>query len=329
MASWFNRRCGMRVEESKHAILAEATDFVYNRFDVLFKDSFSFLQCIAKDGTIHVIPLHVEGHEASLGLWLSPVPEDAATAAVEYVFRTCRRISVVRYQHYSVPLLVKGRGGSVEKQNHWCIMLPATEADLDSRLSAKKRYNINREKRIAAEQIAHYEIFEHPAETVPEQIVECYFQYKAMTHGIDYHMTPREYLRCYHVTHVYVLRFTDTSEIGAILFSCEQGVNAYLENLTFNPAREKYSLGTILYDEYLRKLVRKGKRSLYLGHGHQIYKTHYGAQENATWNGCIYRTRLQCLLFHSTPAWCREILWRAKCFMKRTVHLLQVNPQST
>jgi len=311
----------MPIEETQNAVLAGESDCIYNRFRDFNQGKCSFLRFIGKTGNACTIPLLIIGKEARLGLWLSPVQEEAAIEAVEYVFRTYRKIKVVRFQHYLKPLRVPGRARDVQRQNHWSIMFPKTAEELIGRLGAKKRYNIKREKRIANDQLGSYEIHEHCAETVPQEIVECYFAFKQKTHGIDYRMSPGEYLQRYHVSHLYVLRFPSSREIGAIICSCEQGCNVYLENLAYDPALEKYSLGAILYDEYLRILVRKGKRSLYLGHGHQVYKTHYGAKEDTTWSGSIFRTRLDAFLLDTLPNLC----WTAKQMAKHCVRPFRRN----
>ena len=196
-------------------------------------------------------------------------------------------------------------------------MLPGTAEELDSRLSAKKRYNIKREKRLAREQIADYEIVSFPAAEVPLGIIKQYFVFKQSGYGIDYHMTPAEYLTKYHVSHVYTLRFIQTREIGAIVCSCEQGDNVYLENLTYNPELKKYSLGSILYDEYLKLLIQKKKRSLYLGYGQQVYKSLYGAEEHTTYTGKMYRSNIVYLQQEWLPNQKKRLIRKTKKILKK------------
>lgn len=298
------------IEETSKAKLCEKDDFIYNRFDEIYTCNNDFLLCHFDDGAEYIIPYHFENEEAQFGLWLSDAPEECVIAAAKYVFRNYRQIRRIDYRFYLHPLSFHGE--KPEQRNHWSVSIPETEMELEERLSSKKRYNIKREKRIASEQIGAFKVKEYSAESVPDELIESYFRFKLSTYGIDYHLSAREYLNNFHVSHVYALAFSETGEIGAIICSCEQGCNVYLENLTYNPEYKKYSLGAILYDEYLRILVKKKKRRLYLGYGHQVYKSLYGSREDLTWNGSIYRSAFLCLITVTIPGLQRKILHSVK-----------------
>ncbi len=267
---------------------------IYNRFDLLYDSGCSVFDAEC-DGTVYRIPYHVSGSEAQLGLWLNPVPEECVDAVCDRL-KTEYGVRIARFEQS--PVLYQ-KQCQAEIGNHWHVDLPQTADELDGRLSKKKRYNMRREKRIAEEEIGAYEIAQYPAENAPQQVIDAYFAFKSSSHGADYGMSAQEYLRRYHVTNVYALRFSE--EIGAVLFGCEQSDTVYLENLSYNPSYKKYSLGSILYDEYLKILIEKGKKRLLLGGGHQEYKSYYGAVEQTTYSGAIYLHRGDYLRQYAIP----------------------------
>ena len=295
------------------------TDFIFNRFDNMFPSENMLLTAHLKDAE-YQIPVHFEEKYAKFGLWLSDIPEKAVCEAAKYVFGTRPELRTITFENYLQNVSDTWPAQSSLERNHWSIALPETAEELDGRLSAKKRYNIKREKRLAREQIGEYEILSYPAADVPSEIIDLYFAFKQSGYGIDYHMTAEEYIKRFHVSHVYILKFLESQRIGAIVCSCEQCPNVYLENLTYDPELKKYSLGAILYDEYLKILILKKKRSLYLGYGKQVYKSLYGAQENTTYSGKLYRTRR----LYLRSEWIPKQKNRAIRFIKRTIKKLDV-----
>ena len=304
------------IEENTEWLLSPDTDFIYNRFDLIFPSE-SVLLAVRLDDKTYQIPVHFENNAAKFGLWLSPAPAEVICEAAKHVFQKHPPLKTISFEHYLQDISTVWKEQVAISRNHWNIMLPGTAEELDSRLSAKKRYNIKREKRLAREQIGEYEIASFPAAEVPSEIIEQYFAFKQSGYGIDYNMTPAEYLTQYHVSHVYVLQFVLTGEIGAIVCSCEQGENVYLENLTYNPELKKYSLGAILYDEYLKLLIQKGKRSLYLGYGKQVYKSLYGAEEHITYSGKLYRSSFVYLKQEWLPNQKKRLIRKTKKLIKK------------
>ena len=288
----------MVIENCSNFSLSPEVDFIYNRFDYIYPSNFTLFKVQVND-TVYEIPVHYDTEAAQIGLWLSPAPPESVDEVVKTIFAGNSNIKTITYQNYLHNAGCQ-RGASIER-NHWSIQFPKTPDELDARLSSKKRYNIKREKRLAKDQIGDYTIIEYSADTVPGDVIEQYFDFKHNGYGIDYHMSAAEYLDQFHVSNVYVLCFSEAKRIGAIICSCEQGQNVYLENLTYDPYYKKYSLGSILYDEYLKILIKKQKRSLYLGYGQQIYKSMYGAHEAITFSGTIYRTKMLFLLVEWLP----------------------------
>lgn len=223
-----------------------------------------------------------------MGLWLSELPKDLLLQLCRFLFQKYAKIKNICYQNYPQCLPRRNNCVNIER-NHWKILLPDNPEELHQRLSSKKRYNIKREKRLASEQLGGYSVLEYTPDSVPDSVINAYFDFKKNQFGTDYQTTPNGYLKQYHVSHIYVLQLTNA--IGAIVMSCEQGSNVYLENLAYNPEFGKYSLGSILYDVFLERLVLKGKNAIYLGYGHHQYKALYGAIEETVYSGTVYRSR--------------------------------------
>lgn len=76
-------------------------------------------------------------------------------------------------------------------------------------------------------------------------------------------MTEQEYIKKYHVTDIYELKFGNT--IAVVLLSCEQGTDVFLENFSFDNKLSKQSPGMIIYNLYLKMLAKKQKERLFLG----------------------------------------------------------------
>lgn len=104
------------------------------------------------------------------------------------------------------------------------------------------------------------------AEKVLFKLIQVFWNYKNVSYGSDYAMTEQEYIKKYHVTDIYELKFGNT--IAAVLLSCEQGTDVFLENFSFDNKLSKQSPGMIIYNLYLKMLAKKQKERLFLGRGY-------------------------------------------------------------
>ena len=98
------------------------------------------------------------------------------------------------------------------------------------------------------------------AEKVLFKLIQVFWNYKNVSYGSDYAMTEQEYIKKYHVTDIYELKFGNT--IAAVLLSCEQGTDVFLENFSFDNKLSKQSPGMIIYNLYLKMLAKKQKERL-------------------------------------------------------------------
>ena len=272
-------------------------DFVRNDFSLLYPGS-EVLEA-RDESTFFEIPFNISGDKAELALWLENVPYKFISACCDWIFLNYPEVRTVEFSNF--PLFENDGKSEFIERTHWKVEMPPSSAELEARLSSKKRYNIKREKRLANEFFeTEFTVVNFTSETVPDEVIEKYFDFKKKTYNIDYKMKPGEYLKSYHVTDIYVLYFGDT--VGAIVCSCEQYENVYLENLTYDPEYAKYSLGAILYDEYLKKLIEKKKKSVYLGYGNYSYKALYGAVSQPVFFVTVYRSKCLFLKVIKIPA---------------------------
>lgn len=127
------------------------------------------------------------------------------------------------------------------------------------------------------------------AEKVLFKLIQVFWNYKNVSYGSDYAMTEQEYIKKYHVTDIYELKFGNT--IAAVLLSCEQGTDVFLENFSFDNKLSKQSPGMIIYNLYLKMLAKKQKERLFLWGGTYIYKTKYGSIEQKVCNQAFYKSK--------------------------------------
>lgn len=255
-------------------------DFIYNRFDLFAEDW--YVICFSCAGRQYALTAARQGKRLQLGVWLVRLPDGALCEVIRLLFLHLPDLEEVLYENSLTPA-----GRKPDLRNHFRIELPGTEEGLHSRLSAKHRYNLRRERKIIENELGPVEFAEFTGK-IPGEIVEEYFRFKRMTHGVDYHMTSETYLKTFHVTHAYLL--SAGKKCLGIVFSCEQCPIVYIENLTYNPEFARFSPGQVLYDHYLVRLIEKGNREIYLYGGNLSYKKRYGSTEETVYRGRIYRS---------------------------------------
>ena len=252
--------------------------FVYNRFDLIYENN-NYILTSDDDKSI-VIPVHVEGKNAFAGLWLADISTSLCENIFDYILNYFK-LDSISYKNSICAV------GKYSISNQWKILLPEAPDELSARLKKKGKYNLRREEKLLNEEHGPCHYYEYS--DIPEEIVKDYFIQKKENMGTEYEMTPYEYIEEFHVTNGYVMKIND--EIISVLFSCEQTRFVYLENLSYKKEYAKYSCGFLLYTYFLNTLISKGKAGVYLGDGHQQYKTRYGAVEQETYNGTYFKNK--------------------------------------
>lgn len=286
-----------------------APEFIYNRYDLWGesvdghttlwryqdKDFSVYFESLCKDNT------------ARLGIWLMPMKSEVLHRIARGVFHAFPYVKSIVIENATCDF----RGRSFQN-NHFRIELPKTVEELDQRLSSKGRYNIRREKRLLSGKNGGYVIRHYLAgDRDADKVWSSYFKYKSEAKKTIYDLTPDEYCAKYHVTDVYSLELGDRHDVAAMMLSCEQCSVVYLENMAFDETLASFSPGQILYDEYLKLLIQKGKKELFLAGGDYSYKKRYDSVEDIVFKGVIYRNKIR-----NNAQW-------ANCHARRAYHAMQ------
>lgn len=267
-------------------------EVIFNRPDILNKNY--VLLFISHEKGSRYLFVEIDENIANAGSFLMPITLAEAKTVNRYIFKKFKNIDEINWKN--IPFKFGVWKNSFQK----LIDLPTDCEELKKRLTSKNRYNLRREQRLIQEQLGDLK-FEMYDESVPPDIVESYFAFKNVTHNRDYHMTPEEYIKTYCVSTAYVMR--TAKEILAILFSCEQCECVYFENFTYNTKYQSYSLGSIIYDFFLEQLVRKGKKSVFLGGGTYEYKKKYGSKEIHVYICKLYRSKIKNVQIQGKRKW--------------------------
>lgn len=301
-------------------------DFIYNRMDLhSSKDPFHAVEISSKNAK-KVVQYRIRGNTAELGLWLVPVTKEELEALLLYIHTTHPDVGFASYVNGVLPY------GESREHNHFRIVFPETVEEMQRRVSAKSRAKMQKKLRRCEEAYGPLQLLEYDSGSLPPEIVDAFFAFKAIIRKRQYNMTPQEYLNRYHVSHCYVAKFGNT--IGAIRFSCEQCGVVYGENFTYNPDLSDYSLGRFIFMHHLIRMVEKKHSQLFFAGGNYEYKTHYGSIEETLYDckvdlnklaevakerDSLY-TRTKGFLKKHLPSGMVIFLWKIKCRMQRIMH---------
>ncbi len=255
------------------------SDFIKNRFDIIAKEYFSYE--VISDNDTYVITSKIEGNKCNLGLNFIDIPYNLVEVIINFIFQNHRRVNEIRID---ASLL---KYGYSRPYIYYHISLPDTSAELHSRLSRKSNYNIKREQKLINESVGKVTFSEYTYDTIPDDVMNVYFEFKKVPYKTKYNFSKNDYLSNYNVSDCYVL--SADNKILAIVLSCEQTNEVFLENLTYNSEFARYSPGQVLYDWYLTRLIEKGKTKLYLGGGDYMYKKRYGSISQSVYSNIIFR----------------------------------------
>lgn len=257
-------------------------DFTYNRLDIKYGRSYKVL-CVENASEKCYIPYHLEGDRVFLGVSMAPISTDCLQRVKEWFWEneaTVNYLDMFFVQAYDKQLI---------PVNNYIIYFNDIGENLLDRLSRKSKYNYRREKRILEEKIGKIDIKKYDISDITKDMVDAYFDMKKKTKNKVYNMNWKEYLETYFVSNAYVL--SDNKKIIGILFSCEKTQIAYLENFSYDTDYEKFSIGKILYYEFLNSLSKQGKKALYLAGGNYEYKKHFESENHFCFSGTISRNK--------------------------------------
>lgn len=270
-------------------------NFIYNRVDLYSPQNAELLAIKEVGGNIIYVPIEKNKHYVVIASWGMTISYKIIEEISKYIFSKYENIYSCIIRRAVVPDYI-GKQKCIK--NDIYINLPDDENELDARLSTKGRYNIKREKRIATDKFGECLLKDVSIKTNREKVLNLtkkFFEFKKKTYEADYLMSEEEYIEKYYVSNVYYMMFGNN--IASIIMSCEQTDNVYLENLTYDPNYAKYSPGQIAYDSYLRNLINKKKKTVFLLGGDYSYKKRYGSIERKVVEYCIHKHNLSAFIY--------------------------------
>lgn len=262
-------------------------NLIYNRFDLIHKEEPRNIKTFKTyyAGIEYKIELYSHGRIVDINIWGKDVPEPVIDRIREYIENSHAETCAIYVQRGCF-----NYDGTLMKGSECVLSLPATEEELLGRLSKKERYNIRRERRFGG--CGNIIIKTYSFNEIPFDLVEQYFEWKSISHGVDYNMTPKEYLNRYHVTDAMemIYRGNDGEEVRrvAVLFWCGVEEVAYFENFSFDGRYEKYSPGYLIYIDFLKELIFRKYKTVFLGGAGYGYKKKFDSVERSCFTGYIF-----------------------------------------
>ena len=257
-------------------------NFIHNRFDLQENCVWKLIKYkkgLRRDYYIQV-KYSFEEQTAYLGIYLTQLSNYVLKQIVRFIFRKNPEIMYVKSTNSFA------RGGEWYATNYFTIKMPGDSNSMDDLISSKSRYNLRREKRILEENFGNVDIYEKSVDESTKE-VETYIAWKNNQYDQDWHMSGEDYATSHCVTHVYSLN--SNGKILSLILSCEQTPIVFCENMAYDEIYGKYSVGQILYHEYLKRLNEKCVEEVYLMGGDYSYKKRYGSVENIVYNSLFYR----------------------------------------
>ena len=255
-------------------------NIIFNRFDLQGKE---YLVLNIKDNECDIcLHVSIQGNTAYLGCYLMQISAECFQAVIQYVFQMYENVKCIKYEN-----ALHGVGIYNESPQR-LIELPESIDELHNRLNSKGRYNLRREKRLIEENAGKYEVVFYESEEMLKEVVTKFFEFKKITHDREYGMTPEEYIERYKVSSAYVMQAEEATL--AVALSCEQCSDVYFDNFSYDVKYSQFSLGSVMYDIYLEKLIEKGVKTVCLGSDKYDYKKRYGSIRVEAYSGEVLRS---------------------------------------
>lgn len=293
----------VEIQEVENKKIMVCPNIHFNTPSVMGKKCIHFV--IIEWNNVTEIEVEVVGRKARIFAFLMPISYLAINKLIKYLFFKYKVI-LIEYDNILYAL------GVYSKVEQAIIHLPQNADELRRRNSSKTRYNIRREKRLIEEEVGKYSIEIYEKNDIPDEIVQKYFDYKKASHGRNFGISAQEYIQLHNVSSVYVMRAGE--KILAMCLSCESNYpNIYFENFSYSPELKKLSLGSVMYDIYLEKLIERKAEYVFLGNGQYEYKRKYGSQYIVCYTGKKYRY----MILDKMNYFCRVII----TFINKMTHI--------
>lgn len=268
-------------------------DVVQNRFGTVY-GAYTMLLLERDSGEKFYIPFHQDANKGYIGIVLTPLEKDEIKSLAKYIFSNYKSVKQLSCE-YSLQKISGFTRNYPTNQFH--LVLPETKEVLWERMSSKSKQTLRRKHNHLFNQFESEPEFLHytMAQGIPDEIVEAFFSFKKSLMDREYGLTAQEYLRQYFVTDAYVWKIATSSNDSkekylSMVFTCEQGQNVYLENLSYNPSYQKESPGFLLYSKVVEELIQKGKKEFFLGRKYRDYKQKFDSINTLCFDSIIFRS---------------------------------------
>ena len=260
----------------------DSDDLIYNRFDIIHsKNVKRYIYQVGNEE--YDIDCFFSKYGAYINVWGKVFPEHVFNKVILQIFLENKKTKYV-----SITRGGNNYNNELKSVNDFKIILPDTYDELLKRLSSKHRYNIRRSFRMMNDDLPNVIVKKYKKNNIPKHLVEIYFGWKKKSHGIDYNMSVDEYFSQYYVTDIITME--SNNGLIAILFFSVINKTVYFENFSYDIEYEKYSPGFIIYVLFLKELIARHCKYVFLQGGQYSYKKHFDAQEMVTYSGEIYRS---------------------------------------
>lgn len=257
-------------------------NFIYNRLDIIYGKKAELLEIFYQQ-QIFYIPIYIQRSKAIIGVYLTNLPQLVFNELIEWIFRNYKNVNKI-----SVEASINNYGNSKLTQcTNYAINLPNNIDEYINNLPRKVRYNLRRRKERLVEEIGEYEIIKYDKNAIPENLVKLYFKLKKATHGKNYMLSPKKYLKKFFVTSLYALKINGKTE-GILLIS-QLEKNIYVENITYNREFSKYGIGIILAVDLVEDAIIQKCKNIFWGSYGDEYKSHICNYSQITYSGNIFR----------------------------------------
>lgn len=284
---YLNQSCPVtEITENKDDVLNNRVqvNFISNRFDLLYGKDYELY-----DMGNGVVPVHIDGKSAKVGLSLSAYTQKQLNKLYELLFAKHPSLEQLEIKHSLIPAGISEKNNMFYHYPYWHIDLPNTVAEFDSTLAHRVKYNTKWYPKKIREDIGDFVIKKYTRKNISPDIINLFFEWKKQSHNFDYKMTPDEYLNTYGVTEIYALEIN--GNVLAVGFTCTTGDNVFFEQFSYSQDKKyiKYSLGMVLYYGIICDLINLGRKKFYLSGGWLDYKKRYNGILQYTYSGMIFR----------------------------------------
>lgn len=251
-------------------------NIIYNRFDILEYAGFNLLE-IKNEFESKYICFAIKEETCVLGLYMVDVSKDELNEVMSYLQEN---FDVDKFSFAQA--LVKYP--KLKQTMHSRLDLPNTYDEFMQQFSSKSRYNRRKElQKLEADFKCEFKHLKK--DEISIDLIKKFIKLKSQKKGMSYLLqTLGIYLQ---VTDVFVL-YLNGEMVAISLYSIMDNSNdASCFNIAYDLRYENYSIGSIVFNYSIKKLIEENIRAIYMGGGDYSYKKNMHCVQDITYVGCF------------------------------------------